>query len=126
MTFKSTFWHPLAVGLSLVNVAGLGYAVAVAEPWHAAVHGALAVAFGIWARRLRQGPGGGELAGMKVQLEQQAAALEDAQTTLDNQSAELAELQERVDFAERLLLQVRDRAALGTRDERGASPSETM
>lgn len=118
MTVKSALWHPIAVGLSVVNVAGLGYAVASAEPWHAAVHGALALAFGIWAQRLRQGPTGSELARMKRQLEQQARALEDAQTTLATQVNELAELQERVDFAERLLVQVRDRAALGTRDER--------
>ncbi len=119
MTFKSALWHPIAVGLSLVNVAGLGYAVASAEPWHAAVHGTLALAFGYWAQRLRGGPGGSELARMKQQIEQQAATLDDTQITLANQSTELAELQERVDFAERLLVQVRDRAALGTREERG-------
>ncbi|MDH3497626.1 MAG: hypothetical protein OER21_12770 [Gemmatimonadota bacterium] len=119
MTVKSALWHPIAVGLSLVNVAGLGYAVASAEPWHAAIHGALALAFGVWAQRLRWGSAGSELARMQRQLEQQASALEDAQTTLATQSGELAELQERVDFAERLLVQVRDRAALGAREERG-------
>jgi hypothetical protein len=51
-------------------------------------------------------------------LEQQAAALEDAQTALDNQSAHLAELQERLDFAERLLVQARDRPALGAGEQR--------
>ena len=53
-----------------------------------------------------------ELAELKLQMEQQAAALEDAQNTLNDQAAELAELQERVDFAERLLAQTRDRKAL--------------
>lgn len=54
-----------------------------------------------------------ELARITQQLEQQAAALEDAHTALDSQASQLAELQERVDFAERLLAQARDRSALG-------------
>jgi hypothetical protein len=41
-----------------------------------------------------------------------AAALEDVQNSLASQSSQLAELQERLDFAERLLAQSRDRAAL--------------
>jgi hypothetical protein len=119
MTFKPSLWQPIAVVLSGLNVAGAGYAVALREPWHAMAHVILAVAFGLWARRLRQGPGGSDVARMQQDLEQQAAALEDVQTTLANQSTQLAELQERVDFAERLLAQVRDRPALGTKDKRG-------
>jgi len=61
-----------------------------------------------------------ELAQITQRLEQDAAALEDAQTTLAHQSTQLAELQERVDFAERLLAQARDRSALGA----GKSPDE--
>ena len=53
-----------------------------------------------------------ELADVKEQLDQHAAALEDAQNTLEHQSAQLAELQERLDFTERLLAQNRDRSAL--------------
>jgi len=48
-----------------------------------------------------------ELAELKLQLEQYASALQEAQSTLSYQAAELAELQERVDFAERLLAQAR-------------------
>ena len=48
-----------------------------------------------------------ELAELKLQLEQYASALQEAQSTLSDQAAELAELQERVDFAERLLAQAR-------------------
>lgn len=54
-----------------------------------------------------------ELAKLKQDSEQHAAALEDAQSTLASQAAQIAELQERVDFAERMLAQARDRAALG-------------
>ena len=53
-----------------------------------------------------------ELAELKLQLEQYATALQEAQSTLSDQATELAELQERVDFAERLLAQARDRKAL--------------
>lgn len=60
-----------------------------------------------------------ELAQIKQRLEQDAAALEDAQTTLANQSTQLAELQERLDFAERLLAQARDRSALGAGEKPG-------
>ena len=52
-------------------------------------------------------------------VEQQAVALEDVQNSLANQSAQLAELQERVDFAERLLAQPRERPPLGPGEDRG-------
>ena len=54
-----------------------------------------------------------EINQIKQRLEQQSAALEEAQSTLSIQSGQLTELQERVDFAERLLAQSRDRSALG-------------
>ena len=47
---------------------------------------------------------------LKAQLDQQAAELEQTQQTV-------AELQDRVDFAERMLAQARDRAALGAGDK---------
>jgi len=54
-----------------------------------------------------------ELVQITKQLEEYSAALEDAQATLAAQATQLAEMQERLDFAERLLLQARDRGALG-------------
>lgn len=60
-----------------------------------------------------------ELAEVKQRLEQDAAALEEVQTILANQSTQLAELHERLDFAERLLAQARDRSALGPGEKRG-------
>ena len=53
-----------------------------------------------------------ELSQLSEQLKDHAAALEDVQNSLANQSSQLVELQERVDFAERLLAQERDRTAL--------------
>lgn len=119
MTFNPERWHPIAVVLSAINVAALGFAVGAAEPWHAAAHGVFALAFGLWARHLRQGSGGRDLSQIEDQLEQQAVALEDTQAALADQLRQLTELQERVDFAERLLTQARDRHVLGQREERG-------
>ena len=53
-----------------------------------------------------------QLAQLSDQLKDQAAALEDVQSSLATQSSQLTELQERLDFAERLLAQSRDRTAL--------------
>ncbi|HEV8149898.1 MAG TPA: hypothetical protein VGP61_06895 [Gemmatimonadales bacterium] len=54
-----------------------------------------------------------ELGQIREQLAQHEAALDDAQATLDQQSTQLGELQERLDFTERLLAQSRDRPGLG-------------
>jgi uncharacterized membrane-anchored protein YhcB (DUF1043 family) len=53
-----------------------------------------------------------EVAQLSDQLKDHAAALDDVQNSLASQSSQLAELQERLDFAERLLTQGRDRTAL--------------
>ncbi|HMH55854.1 MAG TPA: hypothetical protein VK535_06290 [Gemmatimonadales bacterium] len=95
MTFKRTIWYPIAIVLSVINLVGVGFAAGEPQPWHAAVHAALALAFGLWAQRLRQGPGGSEL----------QAPLEGLEAEVDALRAEVAELHERMDFAERLLAQ---------------------
>ena len=53
-----------------------------------------------------------EVTQLSDQLKDQAAVLEDLQNSLANQSNQMAELNERLDFAERLLAQNRDRTAL--------------
>lgn len=95
MTFKPAIWHPIAVVLSVINLAAAGFAAGSAEPWHATVHAALALAFGLWAQRLRQSPGGSE----------RQARLEELEVEMSNLRLELNETQERLDFAERLLAQ---------------------
>jgi hypothetical protein len=95
MTFKPAIWRRIAIVLIAINVAGAGFAAGTAEPWHAAIHATLAVAFGLWAQRLGRRPGGGEI---QTDLE----ALEIEVTKLRQ---ELNEMQERMDFAERLLAQ---------------------
>jgi hypothetical protein len=95
MTFKPAIWYPIAVGLSVLNLVGVGFAAGEPQPWHAALHATLALAFGLWAQRLRQGPAGREL----------QSPIEGLEGEVDALRAEVAELHERMDFAERLLAQ---------------------
>lgn len=96
MTFKPGIWYPIAVLLSVGNVLAAGFAAGSAQPEHAAIHAALALAFGLWARHLKEGPGGNDLQARLEALEVEAIDLRQA----------LNETQERLDFAERLLAQL--------------------
>ena len=95
MTFKPAFWHPVAVGLSILNLVGAGFAAGAAEPWHAGIHAGVALAFWSWAQRLRLAKGA---VGGPAELE----ALEGEVSDLRR---EVAEIQERLDFTERVLAQ---------------------
>jgi Tfp pilus assembly protein FimV len=55
----------------------------------------------------------GELDEMSQLLQDQSAALADAQATIASQAESIQELHERVDFAERILTQVKEKGALG-------------
>ena len=103
MIFKPATWSRIAVVLSVLNLVGAGFAVGQAEPWHAAIHVALALAFGLWAHRLRQGPGGSELQARLEALEAEVSGLEALEADVSKLRQELSEAQERLDFAERLL-----------------------
>ena len=101
MTFKPAIWYPIAVVLSAINLVAVGFAAGEPQPWHAGIHAALALAFGLWAQRLRQGPGRSELQAPLEVLE----ALEALETDVSKLRQELSETQERLDFTERLLAQ---------------------
>jgi hypothetical protein len=101
MTFKSAIWYPIAIVLSAVNLVAVGFAAGESEPWHAAGHAALGLAFGLWAQRLRQRRGGSELQAPLEVLD----ALEALEGDVSKLRQELSETQERLDFAERLLAQ---------------------
>jgi hypothetical protein len=95
MRLKSAIWFPVAVGLTAINLIGVGFAVQPGEPLHASIHAALALAFGAWAMRLYHGRSGGAL----------LAQVEDLALEVSQLRQELSEAQERLDFAERVLTQ---------------------
>ena len=101
MAFKSRIWYPIAVVLSALNLVGVGFAAGEPEPWHAGIHAALALAFGLWAQRLRQGPVVSELQAPNEVLD----ALDALEAEVGRLRQELSETQERMDFTERLLAQ---------------------
>lgn len=103
MTFKPSVWYPIAGILSAINLVAVGFAAQSGEGWHAGIHAALAVAFGLWAQRLRQRVSVGALvSGDTGELQARVEAVELEQTRMRQ---ELSEAQERLDFAERMLVQ---------------------
>jgi hypothetical protein len=95
MASKPTIWYPIAVALTVINLASIPFTVG--EPWHAATHAALALACGLWAQRLRRGPPPAET--------EPSARFEALETEVTRLRQELTEAQERLDFTERLLAQ---------------------
>src|SRR6185312_5018011 len=102
MTFKPAIWRPIAAVLSIINLVAVGFAAGQAEPWHAGVHAALALVFGVWAERLRRAPRGSELSQDRLDT---LDALEALETDVSKLRLEVGEMQERLDFAERVLAQ---------------------
>jgi hypothetical protein len=95
MKFNPRFWYPTALGLTALNLVGVGQAAAVAEPWHAGIHAVLGVAFWAWAQRLRQGKG--------ASAGEELARFDAVELEVGELRRELGEVQERLDFTERLL-----------------------
>lgn len=101
MRFKPAIWYPIALVLSVINLVAVGFAAGEAEPWHAGIHAALALAFGLWAERLRRQRGGSELQASLEVVE----AFEALEADVSQLQRELSEMQERLDFTERVLAQ---------------------
>jgi hypothetical protein len=100
MRFNPSIWRPIAIGLSGLNLVAVGFAAGAAEPWHAGIHAALGLVFGLWAQRLGRAPGGSDLRGSDLQ-----SGLEALEIEVGNLRRELTETQERLDFTERMLAQ---------------------
>jgi hypothetical protein len=98
--FKPTIWYPVAVVLSGVNLVAVGFA---SGGWHGTSHAALAVAFGLWAQRLRRGPAPSKL----------PPGLDTIELEVSRLRQELSETQERLDFAERVLAQESEARRVG-------------
>jgi hypothetical protein len=110
VTFKPRLWEPIAWILTAINVGGVW--LAAAEPLHATTHAMLAAAFAVWAVHLRRR---GRQALPDASTGERLAELEDRLVEFDrlpDVDARLAELEERLDFVERALIDVRARAQL--------------
>jgi hypothetical protein len=101
MTFKPAIWFPIAVVLSAINVVAVAFTAGPMQPLHAVTHAALALAFGLWAHRLRQRRGGSEPQDRLDVLD----ALDALDAEVSKLRKEVSEVHERLDFAERLLAQ---------------------
>ncbi|HEU4699435.1 MAG TPA: hypothetical protein VFS40_09650 [Gemmatimonadales bacterium] len=107
MTFKPSIWFPISAALSAINLGAVWFAAAPGEPLHATTHAALALGFGLWAQRLRQRRqvAAAADAAAAAALPAGGAAFEVLEAEMDDLRRELAEAQERIDFAERVLAQ---------------------
>ena len=108
MKFRPAIWFPVAVVLCLANVVSVWFAAQPAEPWHATVHAALAVAFGLWAQRLRTGVRGGGAITERLEEVEAFRALEGEVVML---RAALTESQTRLEFSEQVLARRGDASA---------------
>ena len=103
MIFKPATWLWIALGLTALNLVGLGWAAALEEGPHAGAHVALSVLCGWWAWKLRRAPTlASPDAPDAIDQQERFEALESDVTRMRQ---ELTEAQERVDFAERMLAQ---------------------
>jgi hypothetical protein len=99
--FQILFW------LSALNLIALGYALP--NVLHAAGHGLLALGFGIWARRVRRDVEPRADTAVSELPADTEARMDDLGDEVNDLRRQLSETQERLDFAERMLLQERER-----------------
>ncbi len=113
MWFRHRAWIPIAWLLSLINLGGVWFAARPAEPWHATIHALLAVLFALGAQRLGKKPtADADVVERLRELEARLAGLD----KLHEVEGRLAELEERLDFTERALVDVRTRAQLPAKE----------
>lgn len=106
MKFKPATWYPIAVVLSIGNLVAVAFTEGPYQPAHATAHAVLALAFGLWAYRMRQRTAGGsDLQARLEALEAEADRVEALEGDVGRLRKEVSEAQERLDFAERLLAQ---------------------
>ncbi len=109
MWFTHRAWIPVAWLASAGNLIAVWFAAQPAEPWHATIHALLAVLFGIGAQRLslrqRRTLPDTAVADTVRELEARLGELDRLQAV----QGRLPELEERLDFLERALVEVRNR-----------------
>jgi len=111
VTFKPRRWERIAWILTALNVVSVWVPAPVA-PWHATTHAVLAVSFALWAQYLRRlGRKPVPDASTEERLSEPQAR-SDQFDALHDVQARVAELEERLDFVERALVDVRARTQL--------------
>ncbi|MFL5496470.1 MAG: hypothetical protein ACJ8DC_18945 [Gemmatimonadales bacterium] len=106
MPSKTRVWNAVLVVLSAGNLVSVWFAAQPGEPWHATIHAGLALGFGLWAQaRIRLEEARLDTGAIGKGSDGEIAALRDEAGDVRR---ELSELQERLDFAERLLSQARE------------------
>jgi len=104
--FKPTTKFQILFWLSALNLIFLGYALP--NVLHAAGHGLLVLGFGLWARRVwRDSRGGLEEARPEAPGSDNEERFADLGDEVSELRRQLSETQERLDFAERLLMKER-------------------
>ncbi len=101
MKFKPSTWYPIALILSGLNL--IAVPIYSGDGMHAMAHGIAALAFGLWAQRLKQRRDRGD--GQPAVEGQDASRMELLEDELTRLRQELTEAQERLDFTERMLAQ---------------------
>ena len=105
MRFTHPAWIPLAWLGSVLNLGAVWFAAVPAEPAHATLHAGLAVALALGARHLMARR---QAALPSAELQQALDANEQLQQTIDALQPRVQELEERLDFTERMLVQHRE------------------
>ncbi len=105
MWFKHRAWIPIAWLLSVGNLIAAWFAARPGEPWHATIHAALAVLFGLGAQQLGARKRALQDRGSQADLRADITALREELTALGEAHSDILE---RLDFMERVLTQVRE------------------
>lgn len=117
MWFKHRAWIPVAWLLSAANVVAVWFAAMPGEPLHATAHALLAALFGVGAQRLanrhRVTAVDDEMVGSLRDMEEDLVRLQGVE-------GRLPELEERLDFIERALVEVRARRGERPRGDQGS------
>jgi hypothetical protein len=111
MWFKHRAWIPVAWALSLLNLVSVGIYVGPGENLHVTIHALLAVLFGLGAQRLalrKSLTADTDVAETLRELDARLAELDGLQGV----ERRLPQLEERLDFIERALVEVRSRPQL--------------
>jgi hypothetical protein len=110
--FRNRAWIPVAWALSLLNLVSVGvYAGGPGETLHVTAHAVLAVLFGLGAQRLAARRSLAAEADVRDHLQEIEERLSDM-TALPSADSRLPELEERLDFIERALVEVRNRTRI--------------